>query len=359
MERPLIARADELIPYLSGVERSPFGQYEYIANPPCHESSSGRSFQFGDSPGDGVALGCWGGCQGPGFVRRIEDRLNVRIQILASDGGLTHSGNSSALERRKAQLARRGYLSPDFAPAPANRTILSPGVHATSLDGEFSVDALMRLPVWFPVEGKKAYRWSYRGQRMGFAHSERPEHGGVGLARGGGMLRKEGQPPVELKPWRTHAALAAQIAKAADGLRAAVSQAGDADSPCPHDAMIIDLDVHTDIPGATDWRDGVIAAFQQARCPVFRSSGGRGAHILLRLTEAEIERQRRGRPEGYFRWPAQGAVNGAHADLYPPGRRGLVVLGVERGLDGAGPESVIPVLGYGETVGLLEQVGKS
>ena len=61
-----------------------------------------------------------------------------------------------------------------------------------------------------------------------------------------------------------------------------------------------------------------------------------GAHILLRLTEREIERQKRGRPAGYFRWPERGEVDGAHADLYPPGRRGLVVLGVERGLSGAG-----------------------
>lgn len=333
MDRPLIKTADELAPHLSGVVREPYGQYEYIADPPCHQSKSGRSFQFGDNPGGGVAMGCWGGCQGAGFVRRIEDALSVRIQIQLPDGSLTYTGGvfSSSVDWRKEQMARPKYQAPasvaGTAPRRDDREVLGPGVHATALEGGFGVQSLMSLPVWFPVEGKKAYRWKYRGQWKGFAQSEKAEDGGVALARNGGMLRKQGWAPVELKAWRTHEALAEQMSKSAAELRAALSQAGDAGSPCPHDVMIVDLDVHTDIPGATDWRDAVIATFQAAGCPAFRSGGGRGAHILLRLTAEEIERQKRGRPAGYYRWPAQGEVDGAHADLYPPGRRGLVRLG--------------------------------
>ena len=235
MERPLITTAEGLVPHLSGVERDPFGQYEFVADPPCHASQSGRSFQFGDTPGGGVALGCWSpGCQGPGFVRRIEDRLGGAD----SDPGIGRGADALGRHRDFGWIAGTadGAAGPAEVPVPGAGPAggsrargacdgAGRGVPGQGPDGPAGL-----VPRWRP---RRAYRWNYRGQRKGFAHSEKAEHGGVSLARNGGVLRKRGQAPVELKAWRTHRELSEQMERAADTLRAALSQAGGCGQPVP------------------------------------------------------------------------------------------------------------------------------
>ena len=107
MQDPLITDAAGLALYLRNVKRWGHNGYDWSADPPCHASSSGAasSFHFGDAAGGGVKVGCWAGCQGPGFVKRIEDALGIRLQINV-DGKLTHQSRFPAWLHRSGSPGR-------------------------------------------------------------------------------------------------------------------------------------------------------------------------------------------------------------------------------------------------------------
>ena len=83
--RPLISDAESLIPYLYNVRHAKGIIYLYGATPPCHDSLSGKSLSFGDHPDGGLSIKCWK-CKDRNFIQRIEDALEVRLQV--NEGGL-------------------------------------------------------------------------------------------------------------------------------------------------------------------------------------------------------------------------------------------------------------------------------
>ena len=82
---PLIESASELRMRLNHVQERKYKDYQYIAEPPCHSSSSRESFHFGDAPGGGISVGCWQ-CQRPGYLDDLESSLGVRIQVRNPNG---------------------------------------------------------------------------------------------------------------------------------------------------------------------------------------------------------------------------------------------------------------------------------
>ena len=194
MQNPLITDAAGLAPYLRNVKRWGHNGYDWSADPPCHASSSGAasSFHFGDAAGGGVKVGCWAGCQGPGFVKRIEYALGIRLQINV-DGKLTHQSSFPGMAPSVRQPRPVAPKPPvlDYKILPA-----------TPAAGPVTLEDWFAAPVWFVGagnrgSGKHAATWQHNGQTWTCRHSKQPEDGGLQLARFGGRL-PEGQ---QIQPW--------------------------------------------------------------------------------------------------------------------------------------------------------------
>ena len=98
---PRVETADQLAGLLSGVKARRWREYSYIADPPCHVSSSKESFAFGGSPGDGLVVYCWA-CEGE-MVEQAENALDVALQVRRQDGSLRYHGGRRGPSRRRRQ----------------------------------------------------------------------------------------------------------------------------------------------------------------------------------------------------------------------------------------------------------------
>ena len=358
MQRPLITDAAGLAPYLRNVNPYNHNGYTWSADPPCHQSSSGTasSFHFGDTPGGGVRIGCWAGCQGPGFVRRIEDTLGIRLQLNVG-GKLTHEG----------AFPGKGPSVRNLPPRPAKPPALGYTVlPATPADGPLTLEDWFDAPVWFVGAGNKGSRkhaatWRQNGETRTFRHSKPPNEGGIKLARFGGTL-PDGQ---QVQPWDSFAAIEALIAATPElresERRPCVSLAGDEATRYPLPIGCADADFKPDKD-----QDGIGAAFtahvRQALidkgCPVFSSTSFNGFHAAWMMEPWQDGQLRAPTLRGMrFRaWPsdARNPFHGARIEVFAPGDKQLVALWRSRPIANCEPGHVIPVLSYRDFEAILE-----
>ena len=358
MQKPLITDAAGLAPYLRNVRRLGYHGYDWSADPPCHASSSGMasSFHFGDAEGGGVKIGCWAGCQGPGFVKRIEEALGIRLQVNVN-GQLTHQSYRPGI--------RPSVRSPrPVAPKPpVLEYMVLPAIPA---EGPITLEEWFAFPIWFGGAGNKGSRkhvatWQQNGETRTFRHSKPPEEGGVKLARYGGRL-PDGQ---QVQPWDSFEAIEALIAETRElresERRPCVSFAGDDDTHYPKPIGCVDADFKPDKDP-----DGIGAAFTahvrqaliDAGCPMYSSTSGNGFHAIWRLEPWQDGKLRAPVNDGrrFRAWPsnATNLFHGARVEVFAPGDKRLVALWRYRPIANCEPGQVIPVLTYRKIEAILQ-----
>ena len=357
MQNPLITDAAGLAPYLRHVRRLGYHGYDWSADPPCHASSSGmaNSFHFGDAEGGGVKVGCWAGCQGPGFVKRIEEALGIRLQVNV-DGKLTYQSNRPGIRPSVRQPRPVAPRPPDL-----QYDVLP----ATPAEGPITLEDWFADKIWFVGAGNKGSRkhvatWRHNGATWTFRHSKKPEEGGVKLARFGGQLPGGEQ----VQPWASFEAIEALIAETPElretERRPCVSFAGDADTHHPKPIGCVDADFKPDKD-----TDGIGAAFTahvrqaliDAGCPVYSSTSWNGFHALWRMEPWQDGKLRAPVIGGrrFRAWPsdAKQPFHGARVEVFAPGDKKLVALWRSRPIANCEPGHVIPVLYYREISAIL------
>ena len=358
MQNPLITNAAGLAPYLRNVKRWGHNGYDWSADPPCHASKSGAasSFHFGDAEGGGVKVGCWAGCQGPGFVKRIEESLGIQLQINV-DGKLTHQSYRPGMHP--------SVRSPrPVAPRPPD--LQYEVLPATPAEGPITLEDWFAGLFWFAGAGNKGSRkhvatWRHNGATWTFRHSKLPEEGGVNLARFGGRL-PDGQ---RVHPWASFEAIEALIADTPElresERRPCVSFAGDDDTHHPMPIGCVDADFKPDKD-----TDGIGAAFTahvrqgliDAGCPVYSSTSWNGFHAIWRLEPWQDGKLRAPVNGGrrFRAWPsdANQPFHGARVEVFAPGDKQLVALWRYRPIANCEPGHVIPVLTYRKLEAILQ-----
>ena len=353
MQRPLITDAAGLAPYLRNVNPYNHNGYHWSADPPCHTSSSGAasSFHFGDAEGGGVKVGCWAGCQGPGFVRRIEEALGIRLQVNVG-GKLTHEG----------AFPGKGPSVRNLPPRPAKPPALGDTVlPATPAEGPITLEDWFAGLFWFVGAGNKGSRkhvatWSHNGATWTFRHSKLPEEGGVNLARFSGRL-PDGQ---RVHPWASFEVIEALIAETPElresERRPCVSFAGDADTHHPMPIGCVDGDFKPDKD-----TDGIGAAFTahvrqgliDAGCPVYSSTSWNGFHALWRLEpwqDGKLHAPVNG-GKRFRAWPsnARTPFHGARVEVFAPATRSWSPSGAPDRLRTANPTTSFPCCPTGKS----------
>ena len=359
MQNPLITDAAGLAPYLRNVNPYNHNGYHWSADPPCHTSSSGAasSFHFGDAEGGGVKVGCWAGCQGPGFVRRIEEALGIRLQVNV-DGKLTHQSYRPGMHP--------SVRSPrPVAPRPPD--LQYEVLPATPAEGPITLEDWFAGLFWFAGAGNKGSRkhvatWQQNGETRTFRHSKKPEEGGVKLARFGGLL-PDGQ---QVQPWASFEAIEALIADTPElrdtERRPCVSFAGDDDTHHPLGIGCVDADFkpHLDLDGiGAAFTAHVRQALIDAGCPVYSSTSYNGFHAVWRLDPWQDGQLRAPVIGGkrFRAWPSDATKpwNGARVEVFAPGDKKLVALWRSRPVANCEPDHIIPVLSYRKIEAILQE----
>ena len=283
-----IETAAQLAARLRGVRPRRWRNYQFVADPPCHDSRSRISFQFGDHPRGGLTVTCWA-CQTPGaggWLNRLEDILGAALQVRYENGALRYSE-----ETDRPQPPPR---PPKSAPA-GNPPALYPA-QATVAD-------LMRAPMWLAVRGRMPWqgvapergRLVRQAWRQSMEDAGAPDGDGLKLARYGGLT--QGDNPqgetgvIRIRPWAPLCEIERFIAglPPAQQVRPALALAGSAAYPSPLGLLAIDCDyepAEDETGQAGAMRDRLRRDCAAAGAPVYGSSGGHGFHALF-LLEAE------------------------------------------------------------------------
>ena len=346
---PRIESATDLDARLNNVQHVRFRDYTRRADPPCHASSSGLSFQYGDDPGHlgAVILGCWNlGCQGPGWVARIEDALGVAIQVWQT--------NKSGYGDYRYRLWSSGGVSAPTAGPTARRStppLVWDPLPATPQEGDgFTLADLWAAPVFFAGGGKTKYAVTWKdqsGRTAGYRHSQHEAYGGVQVARFGGIARG-----VRIHPWMSYEDIQEVIdhssGSAWEGRHPCLSLSGDSVTPWPLDVGIIDADYKPDRDtkklGAV-FRDNALKWLTAQGCPAFGSTSGNGFHAVFRLASYQ---GRMLTPRYYGRkvraYPLKDYFHGARLEIFAPGDKRLVVIKKGHALGNSEDSQPLPVL---------------
>ena len=332
---PRVETADELAGLLSGAKPRRWREYSYVANPPCHASSSRESFAFGDAPGGGLVVYCWA-CEGE-TVESAENALGVALQVRRTDGTLRYRDGGAGPSRRPR---------PSTAPTPRPQ---EQRLHATPLGDGVTVADFFAARHWLLSAGKGKPATA-RGGRAAWRQSRDPERGGILLARHGGVVREtdgRGRPyQLRILPWESYG----RILELRDdpglgvspGAEPMVSLAGDADTPCLGDWLLFDLDYHPDQDPqgvSSPVRDTVGRRLAAAGAPLYDSRSGNGFHAVARLAKEDIEAGQRPRRKR----ATPGQLPGLAFDLFLPGDRSPLNLSRERPMANNTPDQVLPV----------------
>ena len=348
---PRVDSAAQLAALLSGVKPQRWRDYSYVANPPCHQSSSGTSLSFGDAPGSGLVIYCWA-CEGE-TVQRVEDALGVALQVQRRDGSL-----------RYRDARRTGAPNTVKPPQPAPPPEPEP-IHATPLGEGITVRHFFDSPFWLLSEGKGKPAAAQRG-RAAWRQSRDPKAGGVELARFGGdardVMRDRSVYQFRVLPWESYDAILAKVADPAlrvvEGAEPMVSLAGDEKTPCLGDYLLVDMDYHPEHDPASvslPVRDTVGQRLADAGAALYKSRSGNGWHAVLRLSASDIEAGNR--PQRRRVDPSK--VPGLAFDLFLPGSRSPLNISRGRPLANTDPAHVLPVLTLVELDQVLRGHGRS
>lgn len=335
---PRLETAEQLAARLNRVRPRRWRHYRYIAEPPCHDSRSGESFQFGDHPQGGLTVTCWA-CQTPGargWLDRLERILGAELQVRYENGALRYPPTGGA---RPAPPPR--HPPPEGAPA-----VYRP---------QATMAELKAAPLWLAARGQGPWQGAARengrlvtqAYRQSLRDEDAPDGNGLKLAREGGIINlKYPHPPdaaIRLRPWQTLAEVQEFIAGLGPvpGLRPAIALAGDVRHPAPLGLLALDCDYDParDPDGAAArLRDELRRRCAAAGAPVFESSGSHGFHALFTLepeTGPQYPRQNR-------QWPAK--VQGITVETFLSGARRMLTVRVDKPLANAADENPLPAI---------------
>ena len=279
---PRIETAGQLAARLNNVRPRQWRHYQYAAEPPCHDSKSRNSFQFGDHPQGGLALTCWA-CQIPGargWLDRLEEILHVALQVRYDSGAMRYSGDGGAPARqpRRASPIKRG--------AP------------TMYQERATLADLKNTPMWIAARGRAPWQGVAPDQGRLISQAYRqsmPDAGGDGLAlaRYGGQVtvyRPQGEHAVvRIRPWQTLPEVTAFITGITNPqeVRPALVLSGSPEHPSPMGLAAIDCDYDPEMDqtqAAAERRDRLRELCAAAGAAVYQSSGGHGFHALFLLS---------------------------------------------------------------------------
>ena len=340
---PRVETADQLARLLSGVKPGRWREYSYVANPPCHASSSKKSFTFGDSPGGGLVVYCWA-CEGE-TVEQAENALGVALQVRRQDGSLRYRDGRTGQSRRP--------LPSPAQPQEPQR------LHATPLGEGVTVGDFFATRHWLLSKGKGKPATA-RGGRAAWRQSRELNRGGILLARHGGVVQEvdgNGRPyQLRILPWESYDRIlelrndpALGVGRDAEPM---VSLAGDANTPCLSDYLLLDMDYHPEQDPqrvSAPVRDTVAQRLAATGAALYYSRSGNGYHAIVRLAVADIEaglRPRRKRA-------APGQLPGLAFDLFLPGDKSPLNLSRERPMANTDPGHVLPIFTLNELDGVL------
>ena len=206
-------------------------------------------------------------------------------------------------------------------------------------------------------KGKPA---SAKGGSAAWCQSRDPEHGGILLARHGGVVRETdstGRPyQLRVLPWESYDCILElrddPDLKISHDAEPTVSLTGDADTPSLGDYLLLDMDYHPeqDPQGVSaPVRDTVAQRLATAGAALFHSRSGNGFHAIVRLAVADIEaglRPKRKRA-------APGQLPGLAFDLFLPGDKSPLNVSRERLMANTDPGHILPIFTLSELDGVL------
>lgn len=338
---PKIASVAQLAPRLQNVKPRRYRDYSHTADPPCHDSSSKTSFQFGDHPQGGLIVSCWA-CIGQGekgWYDRLENILGVALQIRYSNGKLRY--------RRPGETA-----GPDPPPSRLKQPAGPAAIHRR----EATLADLKKAPMWLAAKGKAPWqglaldqgRLTAQAYRQSMDDREAPGKDGLRLARYGGAattLQPSGErKTTRIRPWGSLSEIEEFIAGLKSGREAvspALALAGSPRMPAPMALLAVDCDYRPakDPDGAgAEARLRLRTRCAAAGAAVFRSSGGHGFHALFLLApEADPHRPRQSRTG------APGAP-GISAETFLSGSRRMLSLRLDQPLANGGDAVRLPLI---------------
>lgn len=345
-EWPRVSTAAELASLLQNVRRYHWRDYQYSADPPCPNAETPGSLIFGDAPGGGLVVTCWG-C-GSGFIDELEESLKYALQVRYQDGRLRFRANSGG-----------EWTAPVQRSHPYQQSELTL-LNASLPQAGFTVRDFAELQCWFVGQGKKGHSKIWRGRRFGWRQSKPAEEGGIALARFGGDCREKWggkYVPVEIRPWASYSAVCESIKVlerlGSKGIAPVFGMGGDANTPAPHALIIVDVDYKPskDADGkGKEYRDSLLSRFTDAGWAIYSSTSGNGYHAIAQLSvESFSEVSYEGRAVtkiGVWEPFGKGSQSetGVALDLFFPGAPFLVAVKLDKPLANASADHILPIV---------------
>ena len=375
-DRRLIDSAAALAPLLREVRPHPSKPGFFNAQAPCHTSKSGKhtAFDFGDAPSGGLKILCSNaGCSGPGYIRRVEDALGVRLQIPLPDGRKTYEAPPPRQKKGSSHQVPTPFAAPIQVSMRRRSTLELPvRLHTNDL----TIQGLYDAPVWFAGTAKMPFFNVERdGQTYAWRQSLPPERGGITRVREGGPATdRRGDKTYMMLPHASRSIILGTLrAMQADSRttcppqqdwRIHLSLAGDADWPFPIDVGAVDFDLKRPKNGPLPtlsvlWRDRLRAALEELGLPTATSASGVNFHALYRIEPADISGAYRLSRSG--RWanpaglPKEPELLGAQCEIFPPSTHKLLAFDPDRLSPSFDESSPIPRLGYAALARVLER----
>lgn len=284
--REAVSDLQTVLSALSGVQCDPYGAYSHVAEPPCHQSSSGRSFHVGQGD-DGIFAGCWSCRMDEEWRERVESALGIAIKWDFAHLAGYESNN--------------GAGNNEGGPVPVIR-LRNPDLQYEDCDGPPTLSALLSMPTWGIGTGKKPATWREREGLVGFRQST--DSGNVDIVRWGGRYVDRNGREIHSKRWtdyRTARKIIGARIQYLRGTKPILFLGGDERSPSPLGRLcVLDIDYKYDpdkgiVESAEKdaARDSFVERLIGLGIPVAPSSSGRGRHAFVRLSQGLSERKAR------------------------------------------------------------------
>ena len=346
----LIKTADDLAALLRNVRRGSGWQgLDWMADPPCHASSSHKSFHFGTDSDGVLIVRCWANCRLDAIERGIGGHtLALRMpstgRIRGVDTRPPYMPGAPAVYREYAGWRGKAYApapapaAPVAAPAPAAPAY---ALHCLPAGGRgITLADVAGLRRWFLASGKQGLHGWLEGEERhyGWRHIIREGLLPPGVCRVKAAAEGCVLPPdekfdcgVRIIRQDTLPVMAALAAKPTcpPGVAPALSLAGSAALPYPFPLLALDCDYQPDQDddgSGRAARDRLREELEQRGAAVSPSRSGNGWHALMLAPDDEVKAYP---VQGRSRIAYPATAQGLSFDVFPPAAPSALVLRID------------------------------